>query len=870
MWRYCHYDTSKSVIKEYTWNDEGERITLNTPFKPFLMLECEGDQKTPFQSIYGTSLYRKDFTNSYARWKFVDDYEGRLFFNLSPEQQYLIGKYRRVDRAKFTENPIRTFFLDIEAPSKKEFPKPEDANYEIDLLTIFDTLDGKYHMWGKRPYEATKLDEIMDKLIDGDENSSFLRVTKDDIVYNEIFDEVERMEHFLTFWEANTPDIYTGWNIDGFDTPYIINRIRKIIDPKAHLRLSPVGKVKIKDAFDDFGNPRIEYKIVGVNCMDYMQVFKVFTLNAEKPSWKLDDIATGELGCGKVEYEQGNLADLSEQDWETYSAYNIVDVALLVSLDKKRDFLNIGRRSAYEGFSNITDCLGKIVTITGSIAKSALDKGKVLETKKRSEPISFEGGYVTEPEKAIKTNIATYDITSLYPTIMMALGTSLETKIGKIIQHDGDYIMFELHNKMHRKHKDNFTDFLKENQYCISAADIIFDQKIDGVVNDFVRVQFNNKSNYKILEKQAIADGDEEKAKEYHNLGQITKIFLNSCYGVISATSSSLFDLDLARSITLTGQKVIKLAASLANEFSAKTFGCEEDIVIGGDTDSIFCDFTEIINIKGKSMFTDEGISEFGNTLCKVFEIVLNDGVNDMARNELCCKNPTFNFEREKAAETALFFGKKQYAYYVKNNEGRDLPESKRMKYTGLKVIKSEYSPLLKRFMNEVYRETLSKFLTLGSADCRKHINELVKSHKVEFYNATFFDVSKRSRANNFLKWEPMFESRYQHGLKCPVQVKSSVVYNRLVEDLDLRGKCVPISSGEKIMWAYTKPNQYGILACAGTDGRIPEEFGIEVDYDIQWEKLYLRVVYQLFETIGWVFPNLYHSEMVDLDDLFT
>jgi len=832
------------------------------------MLECESGQETSFKSIYGTSLYRKDFKNSFSRWKFIDEYEGRIFFDLAPEQQYLIGKYRKTDRQKFTANPIRTFFLDIEAPSKNEFPHPEDANYEIDLLTLYDTLDGKYHMWGKKPYEAINLDDIMDKLMV--EGSHFKRVTVDDIVYNEIFDEVERMGHFLDFWEKNTPDIYSGWNIKGFDTPYIINRIRKIIDPQAHLRLSPVKKVKIRETFDNFGNPTVEYNILGVNCMDYMDVYKTFTLNAEKPSWKLDDIATEELGCGKVEYEQGNLADLSDQDWETYSAYNLVDVALLVSLDMKRDFLNIGRRAAYEGFSNITDCLGKIVTITGSIAKSALDKGKVLETRKRSEPISFEGGYVKQPDTGIKTNIITYDITSLYPTVMMALGTSLETKIGKILHHEGEYTVFEIHNTQHRKHNEMFTEFLKEKNYCISAAGIIFDQNIEGVVNDFVQVQFKNKSDYKKLEKQAIADGDEEMAKEYHNLGQITKIFLNSCYGVISATSSPLFDLDIARSITLTGQKVIKLAATLSNEFSTEKFGCKNEVVIGGDTDSIFCDFTEITEIKEKSIFTDDGISDFGDKLCRVYEMVLNDGVNDMARNELCCNNPTFNFEREKAAETALFFGKKQYAYYVKNNEGYDLPEEKRMKYTGLKVVKSEYSPMVKRFMGEVYHETLSKFLTLGSAECRKHINQLIKVHKEEFYKSSFFDVSKRSRANNFLKWEPEFVGRYEHGLRCPAQVKAGICYNRLLEDLKLQGKYLPLSSGEKLMWVYVKPNVYGITTCAGNHGNIPEEFGVEVDYDTQWDKLYLKVVQQLFETIGWVFPNLYHSEMVDLDELFT
>lgn len=865
MWRYCYYNTSKSTITEFTWNQEGERVELTTPFKPFLLLESEAPTK--IKSIYGTSLYRKDFDNSFMRWKFTDDYDGKIFFNLSPEQQYLMGKYRKEDSSKFMKNDVRIFFLDIESPAEKEFPKPEEANYEIDLMTIYDSLTKTYHMWGKHPYDSSKLESQMGKMMV--EKSDFIPVTEKDIQYYHIEDEHDRLEHMVTFWENNCPDIYTGWNSDGFDTPYIINRLRKLFGQTAHLRLSPVNKVTIREGLDQFKNPTVTYKIVGVNCMDYMDVFKTFTFNAERPSWKLDDVANDELNCGKVDTQGMSLYELSRKKWDTYCDYNLVDVALLVSMEAKRNFLAIGRQTAYLGFSNITDCLGKIVTITGCIAKMALDRNVVIETRKPVEPVTFEGGYVLKPEMALRTNIYTFDFTSLYPVNMMTLGVSLETKVGKILHREGDDIIFNEGDIMMRKNKHIFNDYLRSKNYCISCADVIFDKSKRGVVNDFVTEQFNNKAEYKRLANEAKDKGDEEAVIEYQRLGQITKIFLNSCYGVISAFSSPLFDLDCARSITLTGQAVLKKSVEIANSFSKEAFGINHDVVIGGDTDSIFCEFTEIVKKHKRPLFHEDGLTEFGHQLSKLFEMALNKGVNDWVKERMLCDNPTYNMEREKSAETALFFAKKQYAYYVKNNEGYDLPEDKRMKYSGLKVIKSEYSEMLKGMMNELYHQTLSKYLTLGKVDCRKHINEIIKKHKEEFFNATFFDVSKRQRANNLIAKENDFISRYKQGLHCPIQAKSTILYNRLVEDLDLKGKYPPLYSGAKVMWVYVEPNQYGTTSMSGVDGMLPEEFGINIDYNKQWNVLYLKVAQQLYKAVKWSFPNIYHEEMVDFDELF-
>ncbi len=868
MWRNCYYDNKESVIHEFTWDESGNRVEVTRPFKPFLLLETE--KKTDILSVYDTYLYLKEFNSSYERYKFVKFCEERIFFNLAPEQQYLIGRYRKVDKSEFSKHELRTFFLDIECPAELEFPTPDKAKYEIDVLTLYDTLTKKFYIWGKYEYTPDNIADEVEKL-----GGTIDPVTEDDVVYFHIEDEKDRLEHFVSFWEENCPDVYTGWNTDGFDTEYIMNRVQLILGKNQHRRFSPVGKVISRETVDDFGNVAVKYDIKGVNSMDYMDIFKTFTFGKERESWKLDDVASDILSCGKIDLNGVSLFKMSRTQWKKYVAYNIVDVALLVSMDKKLDFISIGRETAYEGFSNITDCLGKIVTITGSIAKYGLEENRVIETSKAHENVPFAGGFVKEPEPRMRNNIMTFDATSLYPSNMLTLGTSHETCIGKILQENDEYIIYELHGDTKKMKRESFFSFLRDMKYCISCSNVIFDQNKEGIINKFVQKQFDNKQRFSKLSKKALAEGDEEMAKEYARRGQITKIFLNSCYGVISASKSPLYNLDIAESITLTGQSMIKEASRVVNEFARKHFGATTDVVIGGDTDSIFLDFSECLENKGQVMFENDELSEYGKKLSDLFTKVINEGTNKWAREHMCCINPRYNFEREKASSSALFFAKKQYAYYVNDNEGFPVPPEKRMKYTGLKVIRSEYSQMLKDMMNELYHTTLSQYLKLGHEECGKLMKDTVLEHKRKFYNAPFFDISKRQKANNLQKYEKEFgegEHRYGHGLHCPAQVNATICHNRLLEDLKLEGKYDKHLSGDKILWCYTKvPNRWGIKNCASVaDGSgYPPEFCLEPDVDKQFEKLYLPVVTQLFKVVGWELPNLKYEEFVDLNDLF-
>ena len=881
MYRHIWYNKKAGEIYEATWNKEGERITITHPFKTFLFTETNKPSK--FKSIYGTNLEYREFENDSKRYWFAEKCEDMLFYNLPAETQYAIGKYGRKSQDNFSEHPLRIFFLDIECPAEKEFPKPEDAKYEIDLMTIYDSLTGLYHMWGKHPWDKGGVEQELKRL--NGEGGKLKIVNPDNIKYYEIFDEKERLEHMLTFWEDNVPDIYTGWNIDGFDTQYIVNRLKLKLGGDEYTRLSPYGKISTRDGFDKFGNPRIEYKIQGVNVMDYMDVFKTFTFGAQRPSWKLDDVASSPdvLGCGKIEYTEANLFSLSRSDWGTYCLYNLVDVALLVSMDADSDFLETARETGYEGFSNTVDSLGKVKVIVGSISNSALLKGQVVETRKRSDKVSFEGGYVKEPIPAMVTNLFTYDATSLYPRCMLELNTSLESKVGKITERTAEFIYYTEWGEDKKIATEDLAEEFISKGYVLSRADVIFDQKKKGVIYDFVKKQFDNKQRFSKLAKQYRDAGDTANQKKYERKTKITKILVNSCYGIISANISPFYDLDIARSITLTGQGVTKTAINAINELFWDKFDQPEGVeaVTSADTDSCMITFDAIVEKFDEPLFSEDNkLNVFGHKMSGYMGSFINDRVNTWVKENMFCQNPNYDFGREKACTSALIFKKKNYAFHVVDNEGETLEGERCMKYTGLKVVQSKYSPSIKIMMGELYYETLSKYLKMGHSEARTHLTKIIRRHKEEFMKGDYFDVAIRNTANNLNLYKdggtngngnPVegFLGRYEAGSGCGAQVKATIFYNHLVEDLGLQSKYQIHQGGVKAMWVYVMPNEYGIEMVAGDGKNIPEEFNLKIDYQKQWNTIYLKVPEQIFETIGWRFPNLIHEEKVDFDEMF-
>jgi DNA polymerase elongation subunit (family B) len=574
MYRAASYNPFNESVFLRTWTEDGQRIDTEIPFRPFLYLEKDGAEDAV--SIFKTSLMKKTFKNSLERKKFVDNTANkRIFHNLGPEQQFLIDMYKEQNGdPNFSQFPLKVFLLDIETYSPNAFPTPEKAADPINLITIYDTLTKMTHTWGlKEQYTPTL----------------------PDCIYHRCKDEQDLILQFVDFWKSDYPDISSGWASSTFDFPYIINRFARLFGDDFVKQLSPVGNVRGRKVFTDMGKEVTMWSIGGVALIDYLDLYKTFS-PGEKESFKLDYIASIELGEGKTAYNATSLADLADTDWKLFVDYNIQDVHLLVKLEEKLKFLEIARLLSYKGCTNFEAALGKVAIVTGAVAIQAHKQGMVIPTFPNSlDREAFEGGFVRDPERGIQKSIVSFDVNSLYPNTIITLNISPETKLGKVVQGDfekGEEVTISLLNgKMYTLPFEKFKKFLVDEKVALTKAGVLYSQKTKGILPNLIdqiyKERVEAKTELQRLKKTKKTDFETfKKITYYNNIQSCLKVLLNSAYGVTSNKHSAMMDLDHAMSITATGQSVAKAGSTILDEYVREKYGINQSVTLYSDTDS--------------------------------------------------------------------------------------------------------------------------------------------------------------------------------------------------------------------------------------------------------------------------------------------
>lgn len=605
MYRNIIYNSKNKECIILSWDENGEPINIRVPYKPYIYLLTNNVNKVDGYSIYNEPLVKKEFETSYERYRFLKEYHyPRIYNNLDVAQQCLVDLYyTKNETDEFSKFNLNVGFFDIETYSPNGFPNPFEANDEINAITLYSSKFEKYYVLGCKPFD-----------------NKF-----DDVEY--ILCENERMllQQFIQLITSLNIDVLSAWNGEGFDFPYICNRICKICGSNWLNKIcllsdelyKPVNK---REILGDKGETIQKWTIEGLSLIDYMLLYKKYTY-VDRPSFALNYISNIELGDTKIEHANYELFELADKDWQTFIEYNIQDVRLLVKLDKKLKFINLLKMQAYVGLTTLEKAMGTVSVTLGALAIRAKHKNKYLHTKVNfSGNIEFEGGYVKEPVKGFHDDIVSYDANSLYPNTVISLNISMETKLGKVLREDDDFVWFESNkdSKLLKINKQQFYKKCKENEIAIAKSGVIFSQKQQGILAEFMDYYYQGriktkkllKQTYKLLEecKNENEKKDIEDRIEYLDLLQLAqKITLNSAYGALGASFCPINDPDLSSSITSTGQAVVKQAGNIARQFCLK-YGADYDPVVYGDTDSVVG--SSKINVNGEKI----SIEDYYNT----------------------------------------------------------------------------------------------------------------------------------------------------------------------------------------------------------------------------------------------------------------
>jgi DNA polymerase elongation subunit (family B) len=855
MYRNVFYDSAKQCVHLWTWDKNGKRIKLESSYEPHLYVESA--YGTDGLSIFNTPLKRVKFKNQFERNKFVNETPiKRLFHNLSCEQEFLLSSFKdEIHKPEALANPLKIFFWDIETYSPGEFPEPKVAKDTINLITIFDSVSQKFYSWGLKPYKPKD----------------------DNVVYVHCKKETELLNAFLSFWEKDPPDIMCGWNTEGFDVPYIMNRIYKVLGEEDASRLSPVRAIYYREnvAMNKMGKMIDRWYIRGVSNIDYMEVYKTFS-RGDRESYSLNYISEYELQEGKTDTGGTNLASLSESDWNLFVEYNIQDVRLLAKMENKLKYLKLIRALSYKGFIPFEQSLGKVSMITGAVAHQALLQGYHIPTfKNDGMRDEYVGGYVHDPERGLCKSVVSYDANSLYPNTIITLNISPETKIGKIIENqNGEYTIKLANEKLVTLSSEKFDRLIQKEQLSISKYNVLYTQKFRGVVPALIdrlyseRVQTKKEMSKLIDKAETITDLDEKNKIEGDILNldtqqNVFKLILNSIYGVFAQKYSPLFDIDHSASITLTGQTVAKQAPEIVLDYARKRGfnGKKEELYRYGDTDSAYFSVEPILKTLNLQLLQNNQITPEARRVIQEIDKYLNEQITIWAQKELKSTDARFVFKQETICDVALFDQKKRYILHVIDQEGK-IPK-KPFKYVGVEIARSTISKEVKELIKSVI-----EFAML--AQDKKKADAIFKKAHEDFCNMPVEDISIRTKISDYEKYEAKIDQYGQCGKGTTLQAKSAIHFNKLLKHFKLDHIYESIGSAMKLKYFYTSKNAFNFKSMAFME-KYPIELleHVKPDYQTMFDKIVSPPLERFYDCIGWRLPQTGREVQTDLFDLF-
>jgi len=736
---------------------------------------------------------------------------------------------------KFDRNLINVTSIDIEVQSDSGFPEPEEAAHEVTAICMKNNIDNTYYVWGLQPYDV--------------ENSI---MQENRVVYEECASESELLLKFVAHWAlpSQCPDVVTGWNSRFFDIPYLINRILRLHGEEVAKRLSPWGLIDRRDV-TTMQRKQCAFEIQGIAQMDYLDLFKKFGYSyGPQESYKLDHIAHVVLGENKLSYEEfGNLHTLYKYDHQKFIDYNIKDVDLVDRIEDKMGLITLALTMAYRGGVNYGDVMGTTAIWDAIIYRNLYANNVIVPFGEEKFKSPYPGGYVKDPHVGLHNWVVSFDLNSLYPSIIMQYNMSPETIMsGQVLNLDVDKCL----NKV-QVDTDNKC-VAASGQYFRTDRQGILPQIIDEMYSERVVIKKQMLSSQRELEKVDKTDKQElyriqRDIAIAENQQMSIKILLNSLYGALGNKYFRFFDQRIAEGITLTGQLTIRWAENAINDYLNKVLKTNKDYVLAIDTDSVYVtldDLIKAVNPKNPLEFLDTVCNEkLEPVLAKAYDQLFDmlGGID----NRMVMK-------REAIADRGIWTAKKRYILNVHDNEGVRYAKPK-LKIMGIEAIKSS-TPAPCR---EALKQMFTTIMTGSESEVQRDI-ELFRTH---FKTLPPDQIAFPRGITNLTQFMDK-QTIYRKGT--PIHARGSILYNKMITDLSLQKQYNKIQNGEKIKFIYLRtPNKIKENVISFLD-YLPEEFGLHryIDYDVQFNKTFLDVIEPILSAIGWN-----SKEVATLDEFF-
>jgi DNA polymerase elongation subunit (family B) len=744
---------------------------------------------------------------------------------------------------------------------------------------------------------------------------------------NEIISEFENTilftnekDMFDVFFQLiEDADVLTGWNSEGYDIPYMVNRVTRVMSKDDTRKFCLMGQLPKPREYERFGKSETTYDLVGRIHLDYLQLYKKYNYES-RHSYKLDAIGEMEVGENKTQYE-GTLDQLYNKDFKKFIEYNRQDTMLLVKIHNKLKFLDLANALAHENTVLLPTVMGSVAMIEMAIMNEAHERGLVVPDKKRKNENDDEiqqaaGAFVATPKRGLHEWVGAVDINSLYPSAIRALNMAPETIVAQVRQTLTDQYMKEKGMKLAREkkyYKDGDDDvtgailweglfgaleyaaimnqergtiltvdyedgrsvemsaaeiwkmvFDSHKPWMLSANGTIFTYEKEGVIPGLLTRWYTER---KSIQKQAKEAYGTDMYEYYDKRQLVRKILLNSAYGALLNEHCRFYDKRIGQSVTLSGRQIVKHMMSTINETVEGKYTHEGNAIVYGDTDS--CYFTAFPTLKPQ---IDSGELVWDKETC----ISLYDSIADEANAsfpqfmEKAFHAPRKNGEiikagRELIGDRSIFITKKRYAINIFDKEGKRKDKDGQLgdiKAMGLDLKRADTPKYVQEFLMDVLEMVLQR------GKMREDIIERVKEFKRVMVAQDSWTKGSPKSVNNLTRHTIAFEKTGT----CKVGHARAAINWNYLRRMHGDNYSQSIIDGMKIIVCKLKPNPLGFnsIAYPVDELRLPTWFKeLPFDDDEMEKTLVDEKIDNLLGVLDWDIKSNIDVKST-FDDLFT
>lgn len=405
-------------------------------------------------------------------------------FNLFERLHYLrsLGRTQFDKIHGFSESPILA--VDFEMEIDEAFPEAEDVidkrtgevtikGAQTPIVSAALTADDKHLTTTLMTIDkitqedAVKIKQIVNQYLAEYNNGDEVKVNI--IAYP---NEKEMLKGYLE--ATRRAPIVTGWNFTNYDMPYLKNRLKKY-----NMDMSASSE---QNTVDWLGNPTHKF------IEDYMYMFR------EQSSWMipncerfgLDYISSKLVGLGKLPFppdpnnpeKKMTLKQLRQYDLPRFLAYNVIDTALVQLIHRISNSMSAAYHLAALSYTSLKECLAPTKHSAGVLMEHFLenDPNIVVALQDKGEKRPYPGGYVKEPIRHFAENIACFDYSSLYPSIIRTHNLSPANFVRKIKPEEfeelkkSDQHTVTVSGSLYKNDKDYFYKTVESKLYDLRKA----------------------------------------------------------------------------------------------------------------------------------------------------------------------------------------------------------------------------------------------------------------------------------------------------------------------------------------------------------------------------------------------------------------